>query len=322
MVRVRDVISRTGPAFPPTAILYVPATAVFDTARLTVLIVSVVVGLKAMFTPFGKPSSDRLTSPLNPSIGATVIVVEPLVPGLRVRVLGDAERRKLGDGSIVTLIDVVAWRLPAIPLSVTVYSPGTVLSDEVRVNTLFCAAIANDASTPFGNPIAYKLTLSLKPFCASTVIVVVPPEPCSKVKLFGAAERLKLGEGSTVRVTVEFAAKLPATPATAISYTPGLAVAVAVRFSILCVPATAGLNSATIPLGNSVANNITSSANPFCAPTVIVVDSPAPWSTVRLLGEIEREKLGAAVAACGMDDIRILRGSQAVVRMTAQREPK
>jgi hypothetical protein len=277
-----------------------------------------------MCTPFGKPFSERLTSPLNPSIGTTVIVVEPLAPGLRVRRLGDAERLKVGDGSIVTLIDVVARRLPAIPLSATVYSPGIALSDEVRVNTLFCAAIAklNDANRPLGNPIAYKLTRSLKPFCASTVIAVVPPEPCSKVKLFGAAERLKLGEGSTARVTVEFASRLPATPATANSYTPGSAVALAVRFSVLCVPATAGLNSATIPLGNSVANNVTSSANPFCAPTVIVVDSPAPCSTVRLLGEIEREKPGAAVAACGMDGIRILRGSQAVVRMTAQRQPK
>jgi hypothetical protein len=94
--------------------------AVSETVRLTVLAVSVVTGLKAMRTPFGKLSADRLTSPLNPLIAVTVIVADPLAPGLRVRMLGEAERLKLGGGSIVKLIDVISSRSLATPVSVTV----------------------------------------------------------------------------------------------------------------------------------------------------------------------------------------------------------
>jgi hypothetical protein len=93
---------------------------VSETLKLTVLTVPVVIGLKAMRTPFGKLSADRFTSPLNPLIAVTVIIVDPLVPDFKLRMLGEAERLKPGGGSIVTLIDVVSWRLPATPVIVTV----------------------------------------------------------------------------------------------------------------------------------------------------------------------------------------------------------
>jgi len=56
-------------------------------------------------------------------------------------------------------------------------------------------------STPLAEPDADKLTLPLKPFCAVTVIALVPVVPCTIFRLFGAAERTKVrrkrhGEGN------------------------------------------------------------------------------------------------------------------------------
>jgi hypothetical protein len=43
-------------------------------------------------TPPGTPDADKLTLPLKPFCGVTVIVLVPLVPCMTVKLLGDAER--------------------------------------------------------------------------------------------------------------------------------------------------------------------------------------------------------------------------------------
>jgi hypothetical protein len=58
----------------------VPVAAVALTARVKELVVVAEAGLKEAVTPLGKPDADKLTLPLKPLWGATVIVLEPLDP--------------------------------------------------------------------------------------------------------------------------------------------------------------------------------------------------------------------------------------------------
>lgn len=60
------------------------------------------------------------------------------------------------------------------------------------------------AVAPDGTPEVVKPTVPLKPFCAVTVIVLVPLFPCVTVTLVGDADKVKFGWATafTVRLTV------------------------------------------------------------------------------------------------------------------------
>ena len=83
-------------------------------------------------------------------------------------------------------------KLPDVPLTVTVTAPVVAALPAVSVNVLVLVVLLglNDAVTPLGRPDADKLTLPLKPFCGTTVMVLAPLAPCAIVKLFGDAERV------------------------------------------------------------------------------------------------------------------------------------
>ncbi len=69
----------------------VPVAAKALAVRVNVLALAVLVGLNEAVTPLGKPEADKLTLPLKPFWGVTVIVLVPLVPCTTVKLLGDAE---------------------------------------------------------------------------------------------------------------------------------------------------------------------------------------------------------------------------------------
>jgi len=50
------------------------------------------VGLKLELAPDGRPDAPKVTMPLKPFCGVTVIVLVPLAPWVTVTLLGDAER--------------------------------------------------------------------------------------------------------------------------------------------------------------------------------------------------------------------------------------
>ena len=83
-------------------------------------------------------------------------------------------------------------RLLDVPVMVTETVPVVAVPLAVSVNVLVVVAGfgLNDAVTPLGRPDADKLTLPLNPFCGVTVIVLVPPTPCTMLRLLGDAERL------------------------------------------------------------------------------------------------------------------------------------
>ena len=83
----------------------VPSAAALLAMSVNVLVLLVVLGLKEAVTPLGRPEADRLTLPLKPFCGVTVIVLVPLVPpGARLKELGEAESVKPGIGLTGVLI--------------------------------------------------------------------------------------------------------------------------------------------------------------------------------------------------------------------------
>jgi hypothetical protein len=74
----------------------VPVAAVALAVSVKTLVAVVGFVPKEAVTPLGRPDADRLTLPVKPFKGATVMVLEPLNPCATVRPLGDAERLKSG----------------------------------------------------------------------------------------------------------------------------------------------------------------------------------------------------------------------------------
>src|SRR5713226_6412213 len=80
------------PEVPVTVTVAVPVVAVLLAVSVNVLVVVAGLGLNDAVTPVGRADADKLTLPLNPLWGVTVIVLVPLAPCTTLRLLGDAER--------------------------------------------------------------------------------------------------------------------------------------------------------------------------------------------------------------------------------------
>lgn len=63
-------------------------------------------------TPVGRPLADNVMEPVNPPVTALLMVVDPLLPGLIERELGDAEMVKPAGGGPVSAVMRVAVGLP------------------------------------------------------------------------------------------------------------------------------------------------------------------------------------------------------------------
>jgi hypothetical protein len=108
------------PDVPVMVTVSVPVVAVPLAVNVKVLVLAVLLGLKDAATPLGKPEADKLTPPLKPFCGVTVIVLVPLVPCVIVKLLGEAERAKFGTevGGVLsdTLSKVAVARAELLPL--------------------------------------------------------------------------------------------------------------------------------------------------------------------------------------------------------------
>lgn len=199
------------PEVPVIVTVAAPVVAVPLAVSVSVLVVVVGFVLNAAVTPLGKPLAAKVTLPVNPFCGVTVIVlVPPVPPCVIVTLVGDAASVKLGfaDAFTVKLTVVVCVKLPEVPVMVTVAAPvvAEALAVSVKVLVAVAGLLLNPAVTPVGKPEAESVTAPLNPFVGAIVIVLVPPAPpCVIVTLVGEAESEKFGELDPGQAFTKFA---------------------------------------------------------------------------------------------------------------------
>ena len=74
----------------------VPVVAVELAVKVTVLVEVVGLVPKLAVTPAGKPEADKVTLPVKPPLGFTVIVLDPVPPCVTLTLVGEAESVKSG----------------------------------------------------------------------------------------------------------------------------------------------------------------------------------------------------------------------------------
>lgn len=79
-VRLIVVVWVRAPDVPVMVTVDVPTVAVLLAVKVRVLLPVVLVGLKVAVTPAGRPEADRLTLPVKPFTGLTVMVLDPFEP--------------------------------------------------------------------------------------------------------------------------------------------------------------------------------------------------------------------------------------------------
>jgi hypothetical protein len=90
---------------PVTVTVTVPVAALLLAVSVNVLVLAVLLGLNDAVTPLGRPDAERLTLPLKPFCGVTVMMLAPLAPCTSVKLLGEVEREKVGGGATGALTD-------------------------------------------------------------------------------------------------------------------------------------------------------------------------------------------------------------------------
>ena len=117
-VSVMVVEAVSVPEVQVTVIGYAPATTVLLAVRVRTLVVVTGLVLNPAVTPLGKPDTEQLTLPVNGLTSVTVMVSVPLAPGATDRVAADGFSVKLPLPVTVSEMDVVALRVPEVPVIV------------------------------------------------------------------------------------------------------------------------------------------------------------------------------------------------------------
>lgn len=98
-----DVVCVSAPDVPVTVTVEVPLVAVALAVKVSVLVVLVGFGENPAVTPLGKPVAFKLTLPLNPFTGTTVIWLVAVLPCATLTELGLAVRLKSGVATTLTV---------------------------------------------------------------------------------------------------------------------------------------------------------------------------------------------------------------------------
>jgi len=199
----------------PDFAVMVKVAAVTDAEALavsvSVLVEVALAGLKAAVTPEGKPPIVRFTAPVKPFTGVTVMVLDPWVPCMTLRLAGAAANETPGGLFTVRPIVTEADDVPAVPVTLTVAVPVVAADAAVSVTVLVVAVLEglNEAVTPAGRPDALSVTLPLKPLLGVTVMVSVTLAPCITLSVEAEAANEKPAGAATVRVMPTVALRLP-----------------------------------------------------------------------------------------------------------------
>src|SRR5437764_499262 len=120
------------------------------------------VGVTEALAPLGVPDTARLIVPPLPTT-VVEMVLEPLAPCTRLRLLGLAEIVKFGLGAVTVHRSVAL--LPAVT------DPGL-----------------SEALAPLGTPETARLTVPAVPLVTAVEVLIEPLVPCTRLKLVGMAE--------------------------------------------------------------------------------------------------------------------------------------
>lgn len=168
--------------------------------------------------PLGETDDARVTVPVNPLTGETVIVEMPVSPGLTATLVGFAVTEK----SVLdtTYATVVEWeREPLAPVIVTVNEPlDDALHDKFEVpEPEILAGDSLHVRPAEGDTEEDRVTALLNPLTEETVIVDEPLPPTFRATLVGLAPILK---SVMVKVTVVEWEREPLVPVTVTVYVP------------------------------------------------------------------------------------------------------
>jgi hypothetical protein len=185
-VRVIAVVCVKAPDVPVMVAVTVPAVAALLTASVNVLVVVVELGLNDALTPLGSPDAEKLTPPVKPFWGETVIVLVPLPPWVMLTLLGDAESVKFG---CVVTVSVAVWVTPPKDAeTVTVVDADATLVVTVKLALVAPAATVTLESTLAAVVLLLESATCAPPERAGPLNVTVPVEEFPPVTLVGFNE--------------------------------------------------------------------------------------------------------------------------------------
>lgn len=184
------------PAVPVIVTLDAPAAAALVAVKVSVLVPDALAAPNAAVTPAGNPDAARVTVPLKPFCGATLMVLLTEPPGATITFAGVAERLNAAVVVMVSVSREVLVRLPEVPVIVTVAVAAAAEGLAASVNVLEVRAVAGlkDAVTPDGKPDTARLTAPVKPCSGLTVITLRPLCPAGMERVEADEERLNDGE--------------------------------------------------------------------------------------------------------------------------------
>lgn len=285
------------PAFAVIVTVEDPAVAEPAAARVRVPTVGEVALNDGVTLP-GSPETLSRIGLLKPFCGVKVKVQIPVAPGAILRAEGESDKVKEGGLVRLSAIEVLALRVPDVPLIVAVALPATAELLAAKVTVLVPVAVAGlkFAVTPEGKPETASFTDPLNPFCACTAIELTALAPGVRLNAAGVAESVKLGAAATVIVILAVPVSAPETPVSVRIALPGVAFVPARMVSAVVRALAAGLKAAVTPAGNPAAEKLTLALKPFCGVTVMVLAAVPPAVRLRLAGDAAMLKLGVGAA--------------------------
>lgn len=304
---------------PVTVTVVVPVAAVLVAENVTWLDPLVGFVPNIAETPLGRLPAVRVTLPVNPFTGVTVIVSAALPPCVREREAVDGAIVKLpGSALTVSAMVVEAVSVPEVPVMVIVAVPVAAELDAVSVSTLepVVGFVPKTAVTPLGRPLAARVTLPVNPFAPVIVMVSAVLLPCVIETVDADGAIVKLGAMLTVSPMDVEAVSAPEVPVMVTVVVPVAAVLAAVRVSMLEPVVGLVAKSAVTPLGRPLAASVTPLENPDTSVTEIVSVALLPCVIDKVGAEGASVKLGGALTVRAIDVI-VDRSPEAPVMVTA-----
>lgn len=118
------VVCESVPDVPVMVTVAVPVVAVELAVRVKTLVDVAGLVPKLAVTPAGRPEADKVTLPVNPPEGVTVIVLFPLLPRFTLKLAGEADSEKLGEGApaggntqLLAELENSSWIVYVVPLA-------------------------------------------------------------------------------------------------------------------------------------------------------------------------------------------------------------